>query len=47
MIHEQYFYKDYKAHLADFEAHVLEPAKLLMENGYRGSFLKELLPIKE
>lgn len=47
MIHEQYFYKDYKAHLSDFEARVLEPARLLWENGYRGSFLKELLPIKQ
>jgi hypothetical protein len=43
MIHEQYFYKDYKNHRPDFEARVLEPAKYLFENGYRGTFLSELL----
>ena len=43
MIHEQYFYEDYKSHLPDFEARVLEPAKLLFENGYKGSFVKEVL----
>ncbi len=48
MIHEQYFYEDYKNHLPDFEARVLEPAKLLYENGYRGAFLKETLkPLSE
>ena len=43
MIHEQYFYEDYRRYLPDFEARVLEPAKLLYENGYRGAFLKEVL----
>ena len=43
MIHEQYFYKDYKNHRPDFEARVLEPTKYLFENGYRGTFLSELL----
>ena len=43
MIHEQYFHSDYKAYLPDFEARVLEPAKLLFENGYRGAFLEEVL----
>ena len=41
MIHEQYFYEDYRNHLSDFEARVLEPARLLFENGYRGCFIKE------
>ena len=44
MIHEQYFHKDYVNYLADFEARVLEPARFLQKNGYRGAFLKELLP---
>ena len=43
MIHEQYFYEDYRSYLPDFEARVLEPAKLLFENGYKGSFVKEVL----
>jgi hypothetical protein len=43
MIHEQYFYKDYVACKPDFEARVLEPARLLFENGYTGAFLKEVL----
>ncbi len=43
MIHEQYFYEDYSHHLPDFEARVLEPAKLLFENGYRGSFVKDVI----
>ncbi len=42
MIHEQYFYPDYRGYLADFEARVLEPAKLLAENGYTAAFLKEM-----
>ncbi len=41
LIHEQYYYKDYVHYLPDFEARVLEPAKLLSENGYRGSFVGE------
>lgn len=43
MIHEQYFYPDYSHHKPDFEARVLEPAKLLFENGYEGQLLKEVL----
>lgn len=43
MIHEQYFYEDYKGYLPDFEARVLEPAKLLFENGYKGTFIKEVI----
>jgi len=42
MIHEQYFYKDYKRHLPDFRARVLEPARLLFERGYSGCLLKEI-----
>ena len=43
MIHEQYFYEDYANYLPDFTARVLEPAKLLCENGYKGCFINELL----
>ena len=44
MIHEQYFYKDYKRHLPDFEARVLEPVRRVCERGYQGALLKEILP---
>ena len=43
MIHEQYFYEDYKGHLADFEARVLDACKLLSENGYVGRHVSEML----
>lgn len=43
MIHEQYFYEDCKYYLPDFEARVLEPARLLWENGYTGAFIKEII----
>ena len=43
MIHEQYFYKDYVCYLPDFEARVLEPARLLSEHGYKGCLIKDIL----
>ena len=43
MIHEQYFYKDYVNYLPDFEARVLEPARLLSEHGYKGCLIKDIL----
>lgn len=43
MIHEQYFHPDYLGYLPDFEARVLEPAKLLFESGYEGSLIKEVI----
>ena len=43
MIHEQYFYEDSSCYRTDFEACVLEPARFLKENGYTGSFLKEII----
>ena len=42
MIHEQYFYKDYVNHLADFEARVLEACGLLYEKGYRSRSISEV-----
>ena len=43
MIHEQYFYPDYKNHLPDFTSRVLDATKYLWENGYRGMRLTDLL----
>ena len=43
MIHEQYFYPYYYKHLPNFEALVLDAAKLLYERGYRSIHLPELL----
>jgi hypothetical protein len=42
MIHEQYFYKDYKAYKCDFEARILEPCKLLYGLGYKGAHLTDI-----
>lgn len=42
MIHEQYFYEDYKAHLPDFEARILEPCRYLWEHGYVGAHVTEM-----
>lgn len=43
MIHEQYFYGDYRNYLPDFEARVLEPAKYLFARGYRGAHLADIV----
>jgi len=43
LMHEQYYYKDYKYHIPDFEARILEPCKFLWENGYSGAFISEIL----
>lgn len=43
MIHEQYFYEDYKRYLPDFEARVLESAKLLFSRGYQGTLMRDLI----
>lgn len=43
MIHEQFFYPDYSNHRSDFAARVLDAAKYLCENGYRGTWLTETL----
>ena len=41
MIHEQYFYPEYKAYLSDFEERVLAPVKYLYDNGYRSAHITE------
>ena len=43
MIHEQYFHSDYRRHLPDFEARVLDACKMMKENGYVGIHLKDLV----
>ena len=43
MIHEQYFYEDYRGYLADFEARVLDSCKLITDNGYVGRHISEML----
>lgn len=42
MIHEQYFYSDYKHYLSDFEQRVLEPCRYLAEQGYEGRSIQEV-----
>jgi len=42
MIHEQYFYSDYKRYLPDFEARVLDTCKYLAENDYVGAHISEV-----
>ncbi len=43
MIHEQYFYSDYSHHRPNFEERILEPCKILAENGYVGAHLTDVL----
>ena len=42
MIHEQYFYADYKRHLPDFEERVLSACRDLHEHGYIGAHITEV-----
>lgn len=43
MIHEQYFYEDYRNYKPDFEARVLDPARMLREKGYKGRHIAEVV----
>lgn len=43
MIHEQYFYEDYRNYLPDFEARVLEACELIAANGYVGRHIIEAI----
>ena len=43
MIHEQYFYPDYKAYQPDFEEKLTATFEYLTENGYKSVFLEETL----
>lgn len=42
MIHEQYFYPDYRSHRPDFAERVLEPCRYLYEHGYIGAHITEV-----
>ncbi len=41
MIHEQYFYEDYRAYQPDFEEKIESAFRLLSENGYESRFAEE------
>ena len=43
MIHEQYFYKDYKAYQPDFEEKLTATFEFLTRNGYESVFFEEAL----
>jgi len=43
LIHEQYFYSDYSHYRPNFEERILEPCKMLAENGYVGVLLSDVL----
>lgn len=43
MIHEQYFYEDYKAYQPDFEDKLRATFAFLTEHGYKTSFFEELI----
>ncbi len=42
MIHEQYFHPDYRRHLPDFEARVLDACAFLYDRGYVGTHISDL-----
>ena len=46
MIHEQYFYKDYRAYQPDFEEKLSEVFGLLEKNGYKSIFFEEEIIMK-
>ncbi len=43
MIHEQYFYPDYKNYQPEFEEKIASAFNFLMENGYKSVFFEELI----
>ena len=47
MIHEQYFHKDYKGYLPDFENRVLDVCKYLYDNGYKGAHVSDMVTEKK
>ena len=42
MIHEQYFHGDYRRHLPDFEARILDACRFLHQKGYVGAHISEI-----
>lgn len=43
MIHEQYFYPDYKRYLPDFEEKLDKTFEMLTKNGYKSVFFEEII----
>jgi hypothetical protein len=43
MIHEQYFYRDYKAYQPSYEEKLTKTFEILSENGYKSVFFEEIL----
>lgn len=43
MIHEQYFYKDYKAYQPDFKDKIIKAIDFLVKNDYHSVFLDSVL----
>ena len=43
MIHEQYFYEDYKRYIPDFEEILASSFAFLTKNGYKSEFFERLL----
>ena len=43
MIHEQYFYEDYRAYQPDFEEKLITVFELLCDNGYQSSFFEKMI----
>lgn len=43
MIHEQYFYKDYKAYQPDFEDKLVTTFEFLVANGYKSFFFEDMI----
>lgn len=43
MIHEQYFYKDYKSYQSDFEEKIASAFSYLSNNGYKSYFFEKLI----
>ena len=43
MIHEQYFYSDYKSYQCDFEEKLSTVFEILCQNGYKSHFFEEII----
>lgn len=43
LMHEQYYYEDYRNHKPDFADRILLPCKFLWENGYTGAFISDVI----
>jgi hypothetical protein len=46
MIHEQYFYEDYRRYQPEFEEKLRSTFSFLCDNGYQSSFYEDLIKLK-